>query len=156
VPNLQKSEWADVTTLSGQSGRRDEESQRAGVREVADECTSAVVVSWPAEVDLTNAPQLCEALRSACRGNPVVVVDMSGTIFSDSSGVGALVHAHQLAKASGGELLAVVASPALTRIFAVMGVDRLFRIFASLPEALLAASKSASESGVSHVSKISG
>jgi anti-sigma B factor antagonist len=145
-----------VTTLSGQGGRRDEEPQRAGIREAAGACTSAVVVSWPPDVDLTNAPQLCEALRSACRSSPVVVVDMSGTVFADSSGVRALVHAHRLAKASGGELLAVVASPALTRIFAVMGVDRLFRIFASLPEALLAASESASESGVSHVSKISG
>jgi anti-sigma B factor antagonist len=104
-----------------------------------------VVVSCAAEMDLTNVSELRKALRTACRAGVVVVVDMSRTVFCDAAAVRALVDAHQRATASNGELRVVVASPALTRILAVMGVDRLLRIVSSLPEALSAGLETNSE-----------
>lgn len=145
-----------MTTLSAHADRGEDEPRLAGSQRFADGLAAAVIVTCPAEVDFTNVPQLSEALLTACRSNPVVVVDMSETGFCDSSGVRALVHAHQLARASGGELRAVVASPVLMRILAVMGVDRLFRIFASLAEALATASESAPESWACHASNLPG
>jgi len=40
------------------------------------------------------------------------------------------------AQADGGELRLVVRAPSVLRVFAVTGVDKVFRMFASLPEAV--------------------
>jgi anti-sigma B factor antagonist len=144
-----------VTTLSGRAGPDDEDPRLATVTGLAERCAPAVVVACGAEVDLTNVARLREALLTAHSANPTVVVDMSGTVFCDSSAVRVLVQAHELAAASGGELWMVVTSPALMRIFTVTGVDRLFRIFASLAEALQAAPELAAESGVCRAGNLS-
>lgn len=120
-----------------------------------DGCPSVAVVSCAAEIDLTNAGQLHEALLTACRTSAVVVVDMSGTVFCDASGVRELVHAHERAMAGGGELRVVIATPALMRTLAVLGMDRLLRTFASLPEALRAAAESAARREVCHATSLS-
>jgi anti-sigma B factor antagonist len=97
-----------------------------------------VVVSAPAEIDATNAAELCAALVAACDAGPAVVVDMSQTVFCDSAGIGALVQARHRAVAGGGELRLVVTGASVLRIFAMTGVDQLFPVFASLPGALAA------------------
>jgi anti-sigma B factor antagonist len=104
-----------------------------------------VIVPCAAELDLTNVPALRKALRAARRAGPVVVVDMSRTAFCDASVVRALVEADDRATARRGELWLVVTSPALTRILAVMGVDRRLRIVSRLPEALSTRSETTSE-----------
>lgn len=106
-----------------------------------EECGSVAVVSCAAEIDLTNVPELRAALRTACRVSPVVVVDMSRTLFCDASAVRALLDAQKQATAAGGELRVVGASPELTRILGVLGVDQLFRIAPGRPETLSPASQ---------------
>jgi anti-sigma B factor antagonist len=96
------------------------------------------VVTPPDEIDHENAGQLLEALNSAGSGHATIIVDMTATQVCDSSGIQALVLALKRAQAGGGELRLVMGLPAVRRIFKVTGVDRLVRIFVTLPEAVAA------------------
>lgn len=95
------------------------------------------VVPAPAEIDVTNAGELREAMQSCTDAeHPTLVVDMSDTTFCDSAGVGQLVQAHRQAAAAGGEVRLVIGTARVMRILAIVGVDRVVPIFASLEEAL--------------------
>jgi anti-sigma B factor antagonist len=94
------------------------------------------VVAAPEEIDITNAPELRSALLEAAADGPTLVADMSRTRFCDSSGVHALLAAHKRAQAEGGELLLVVSSDAVLRIFALTGIDHVVPNFTSLDDAL--------------------
>jgi anti-sigma B factor antagonist len=95
------------------------------------------VVAAPEEIDITNAEALRSALlKAAANGHGTLVVDMTQTRFCDSSGLHTLLAAHKRAEAEGGEVLLVMASPAVLRVFAITGVDRMIPNFTSLPEAL--------------------
>ena len=61
---------------------------------------------------------------------------MTQTAFCDSNALNVLVRAGKRAAAGGGEVRLVIREASLLRIFAVTGIDRMFPIFASLPEAL--------------------
>ncbi len=95
------------------------------------------VVAAPEEVDITNAQSLRSALLAvAAKGHSTLVADLTRTQFCDVSGVHALVAAHKQVQARGGELLAVVHSAAVLRVFAITGVDSVIPSFASLDSAL--------------------
>jgi anti-sigma B factor antagonist len=95
------------------------------------------VVVAPEEIDITNAQDLRAALvTAAAGGSTTLVADMTGTEFCDSSGVHALVTAHRRAQAEGGELLLVIRSAAVLRIFTINGVDQVIPSFTSLADAL--------------------
>ena len=95
------------------------------------------VVTAPEEIDITNAPDLRSALlATAADGPATLVADMTRTRFCDSSGLHALLAAHQRAQADGGELLLVISGTAVLRIFAITGIDRMIPTFTSLDDAL--------------------
>ena len=94
------------------------------------------VVTAPEEIDITTAYRLRSALAAAVRGHATVVVDMTRTHACDTAGLHVLVRAHRRALAQGGELRLVAPSPDVRRLFAVTGLDRVIRHFASLDEAL--------------------
>ena len=94
------------------------------------------VVVAPEEIDITNAPELRAALLEAADGPGRVVADMTRTRFCDSSGLHVLLAAHKRAQAQGGELLLVIPSIAVLRIFAITSIDRMIPNFTSLDEAL--------------------
>jgi anti-sigma B factor antagonist len=94
------------------------------------------VVTPPPQIDLTNADRLRRSLTAAAAEHPVVVVDMTANELCDSSGVRALVVAHQRARASGGEIRLVMSGPAARRLFKLTGVDRVLPIFDSMPAAV--------------------
>jgi anti-sigma B factor antagonist len=99
------------------------------------------VVAAPEEIDITNAPELRSALLEAATDGPATLVaDMTRTQFCDSSGLHALLAAHKRAQAAGGELLLVIPSTAVLRIFAITAIDRVIPNFTSLDEALAHAS----------------
>jgi anti-sigma B factor antagonist len=102
------------------------------------------VVGTPEEIDITNAPGLGKSLADAAAGgNGTLVVDMSRTQFCDTAGIHALVAAHRRAAGGGGRLLLVTAGMAVQRIFSITGLDQVIASFASLEEALAAASSGA-------------
>jgi anti-anti-sigma factor len=95
------------------------------------------IVSFPAEIDLTNAAPFGDQLLAAIRpGIAVVIADMSLTRFADSSAVRALLTAHDKAAAGNAELRIVIPSPQVLRALEVLGVTRLLRIYPSLDAAL--------------------
>ena len=95
------------------------------------------VVAAPEEIDITNAATLRAALlQAAVPRNGTLVVDMSRTQFCDSAGLNVLVRAHQRARAEGREVLLVITTVTVLRIFAVTGIDHLIPTFPSLEEAL--------------------
>jgi anti-sigma B factor antagonist len=100
-----------------------------------------VVTTW-GEIDVTNAAGLRVALpEAAAGGHETLVVDMSQTLFCDTAGIQALVSAHKQAQAKGGEVLLVITTAAVLRIFAITGLDGVIPHFGSREEALAAASQ---------------
>jgi anti-sigma B factor antagonist len=98
------------------------------------------VVTTPAEVDISNAGLLREALTSATASSqPLIVVDMSGTEFLDSTGLNVLIRALGHAGDVGSELRLVIGGTALRRILTITGVAGMFRIYETLGQALEAA-----------------
>lgn len=95
------------------------------------------VVAAPDEIDAGNAGALSLAVsETIAHGHATFVVDMTATQFCDSAGLHALVRAHKLARAEGGEARLVITSRAVLRIFAITGVDRVVPNFPTLQEAL--------------------
>jgi len=95
------------------------------------------VVTVPAEVDATNSAEVRQALLAAASQDlPILIIDMSETTFCDSTGVQAIVAAHQQAAATGTRLR-LVATAAL-HILTVIGVDQLIPVYPDLEAALAA------------------
>jgi anti-sigma B factor antagonist len=95
------------------------------------------VVAAPEEIDITNAPELRSALLQAAADRPgTLVADMTRTRFCDCSGLHTLLAAHKRAQAEGGELLLVIPSTVVLRVFAITGIDRMIPNFTSLDDAL--------------------
>jgi anti-sigma B factor antagonist len=96
-----------------------------------------VVVTLPAEIDITNADRIGEELSSAiARGAGIVVADMTGTRFCNSSGISMLVLAHRQAAANHAELRLVVLSTVVLRALKLVRMDCLLPIYPSLDAAL--------------------
>jgi anti-sigma B factor antagonist len=91
------------------------------------------------EVDVHSAPvlqsRLAEILDS---GQQSVVVDLSGLSFIDSTGLGALVQTRNHAQQAGAVLRLVCNSERMLKLFRITGLDTVFEIYATVPEALAA------------------
>jgi len=96
-----------------------------------------VVVTLPAEIDVTNAARIGGELSLAIAdGAGIVVADMTGTTFCNSSGISMLVLAHRQAAAIGAELRLVVPAAAVLRALKLVRMDSLLPIYPSLDAAL--------------------
>ena len=70
------------------------------------ESGSETVVAVRGEVDVYTSPQLRERLDASIEGGSRrIVLDLSGTDFIDSTGIGVIVAAHKRARSSGGEAI---------------------------------------------------
>jgi anti-sigma B factor antagonist len=103
--------------------------------------TTPVVVVLPAEIDVTNSELVHDRLVSAMTpGVGVVIADMTPTTFCDSSGVHAVIFAHEVGAARGVEMrLAVSPEGSVRRVLQLIGVSSVVRVFPSLAEAMAAA-----------------
>ena len=99
-----------------------------------------VVVELPAEIDVTNSDQVYQQLVAALTPNiNTVVADMTATIFCDSSGVHAIMHAYETAGARDVRIrLAVSPSTSVRRVLQLIGVGHLIAVYPTLEEALTA------------------
>ncbi|KID31559.1 STAS domain-containing protein [Prauserella rugosa] len=97
----------------------------------ADRSDDAVFVRAKGEVDLGTVAQLTSALDAACEeATPpmAVVADLSGVTFLASSGLSALVRAHERCQEDGTALRVIVGNRAVLRGFQVTGLDTLLDI----------------------------
>jgi anti-anti-sigma factor len=95
------------------------------------------IVTFPPEIDITNAAGLGASLHSAIRpGVSVVIADMSLTGFCDSSGVRQLAIAHSRATRNLTQLRVVTACTAVLRILHLTGLDQVLDIRPTMDSAL--------------------
>jgi anti-anti-sigma factor len=88
------------------------------------------VMTFPEQVDVSNAGQIREQLLSVInRGAAVVIADMTDTVSCDHAGVDAIGRAYQRALVSGTELRLVVGSEIVRRVLTMSGVDRAVSIY---------------------------
>ncbi len=86
-----------------------------------------VRVTLEGECDLAVSDRLTEVLLDAVRRSPVVVVDLAGLDFLDSSGMHGLVTAHRAARERGGRLEAVNPTGNVALVLDLTGVGTLLR-----------------------------
>lgn len=99
---------------------------------------AAEIVVLPAEIDVTNCDQvLAKLMATLAPGAGLVVVDMTSTVFCDTSGVRALIDAYDRAVTDGiGFRLAIVPEGSVRRVLELTGIIRLLPVYFSLDEAL--------------------
>lgn len=97
------------------------------------------VLAVQGEVDLHSASRLTDRLTAILdAGERSVVVDLSPLAFLDSTGLGALVAARNLAQQTGATLRLVCTSEWLLKLFRITGLDAVFEIFPTVSQALAA------------------
>jgi len=100
------------------------------------------VVAVPAELDLTIANGLREALLGALNAGALgLVVDLTATVFCDSAGITAITRASRRAAATDAAVRLAATSQPVLRVLELVGIDRLIEVYpdvaaalASLPE----------------------
>jgi anti-anti-sigma regulatory factor len=102
-----------------------------------------VVVRLPAEIDITSREQSYDRLYAAlCSGAKVVIADFTATAFCDCGALRRLVSAQRRAAARDAQLRLVIRpGSAVSRIAALMEVDRMVPVYPSI--GLAAAGRSA-------------
>jgi anti-sigma B factor antagonist len=103
-----------------------------------EEVGTACVVRLGGELDLYNAAQVRSALVDACARAPErVIVDLAEVEFIDSTTLGILIETRAKLDHRGGLMLA---APGLEtrRALEISGLDKLFTVHDTVPEALLA------------------
>ncbi|MGV3722444.1 MAG: STAS domain-containing protein [Actinomycetota bacterium] len=96
----------------------------------------APVIHVEGELDLFTADRFRECLRAQLSNSEtVVIVDLSGATYIDSTGLGILLQAAR--KAAGG-LTIVSPRERITRLFRIAGLTSDLKLHSSLPDALAA------------------
>jgi len=91
------------------------------------------------ELDLFAAPELKAAISQALAGESRdLIVDLTQTVFIDSSGLSALMLAMKRAQSLGGRLVVIDAGGSVSRTFRVAGVDQILTIVRTREAALAA------------------
>ena len=94
-------------------------------------------MTLPVEVDISNAGLVRQDLLAVvAQGASLVIADMTATTFCDSAGVTALVRVARQATAQGSGLRLAAGAPAVIRMLALTGVDKLIEVYPSVAAAL--------------------
>jgi anti-sigma B factor antagonist len=106
----------------------------------------ASVIAVTGELDLRTSPQLEERLTRAFNaGAELVILDLRGIEFMDSTGLRVLLTAHQRAHESGRRFALVRGADQVERVLTLTGVRDLLTVV-DAPEELLATGEQSSES----------
>ena len=106
---------------------------------VYSEATGFTVIAVGGEIDVYTAPKLREKLISLVEaGSYQLIVDMEGVEFLDSTGLGVLVGGLKRVRAHDGWIDLVCRQSRILRIFRITGLNRVFDIYDTVPEAVAA------------------
>jgi anti-sigma B factor antagonist len=98
-----------------------------------------IVIAVGGEIDVYSAPRLRERLVSLVEeGSYQLIVDMEDVEFLDSTGLGVLVGGLKRVRAHDGWIDLVCTQSRMLRIFRITGLNRVFSIYDSVPEAIAA------------------
>lgn len=96
-----------------------------------------VIVPLPSEIDVNNSTAAWAGLLDMLDNPGMVIADMTGTTFCDSSGVRMLVIARDRAAASGSTLRIVVSPDGpVARVLSIVGLDSVLPIYGSVGDAM--------------------
>lgn len=85
---------------------------------------------------MANAAELTQAVDAAVAGGaPKVVVDLSGTTFVDSSGLGALITGLRRTRQGGGDLRIAAPTEQVRAVLELTNLDRVLHPYASVEAA---------------------
>ena len=111
-----------------------ESTQRNGV----------AVLTLRGEIDVYTAPRMRQAIVDLVdAGSLNVVIDMDKVDFLDSTGLGVLVEGLKRVRTRGGTLSIVITQDKILKIFDITGLMKAFDVYASVDEAVAAASTGA-------------
>lgn len=86
------------------------------------------VISPVGRLTATGAPQLRATVDEVISGGmPRIVVDLAGTEFVDSSGLGALIGGLKSARLAGGDLRIAATPEAVRKVLKLTNLDRVLR-----------------------------
>jgi anti-sigma B factor antagonist len=96
-----------------------------------------VIIVLPAEIDVTNCDEVFAQLAGALEpGGPLVIADMTSTVFCDTSGVRTLLDAHSRAVSENiGFRVAIPPEGSVRRVLELTGIIRILPVFLGLDEA---------------------
>ena len=98
---------------------------------------ATAILAISGSVDLTTAPSLRDRLAELIDdGRLCIVVDLTGTDFLDSTGLGALVAALKRLRMRSGEIRVVCAAGHVRKVFEITSLDRVFALHDTLEAAL--------------------
>ena len=97
------------------------------------------LITASGELDYHTGPRLRTALEDVpLESGDVLLLDLSGITYCDSTGVSVLAQAYRRAEATGATLALAGAAPSVFRLLTFTGLDRLFRSYDSVQAALSA------------------
>jgi anti-sigma B factor antagonist len=109
--------------------------QTFGVTEHDEGAVFRIAVSG--EVDVATAPTLRDHLYGAIdRNTSLVVVDLLGVTFIDSTALGVLIGARERCQERGTQMRIVLEDARIVKIFEITGLTTMFSIFPTLAEAV--------------------
>ena len=98
-----------------------------------------VVIALRGEIDLNAAPEFQRALNEQVALSPkLIVVDLLHATFLDSTALRVLLEGRRELGERAGEVCIVCQDPTIRKIFAITGLDKLFRFSASVGQAVTA------------------
>ncbi|MGB0747429.1 MAG: STAS domain-containing protein [Magnetospiraceae bacterium] len=100
---------------------------------------AALIVAFEGDVDLDTSRAAREALLTAVKESPLVVVDLSAVPYIDSSGIASLIEAFQKARAEKQTLVLAAVNDKALRALKLARLDKVFTIVDTLDEALATA-----------------
>lgn len=98
--------------------------------------TAGAVVTVEGELDVATAPRLRTGVAAlALAPGGLLVVDLAGVTFCDSSGISALIAARNVAEAAGAGVALAAVPARLSRTFGLIGLADFFPTYPSAADA---------------------
>jgi anti-sigma B factor antagonist len=98
---------------------------------------SAVVMELAGDIDLHSSIELRQHLLSLlAKKPPVIVLNLGGVDFMDSSGLATMVEALQLSRRAGGQIRLVALKQRVRNLLEISRLDAIFKIYTTEAEAL--------------------
>jgi anti-sigma B factor antagonist len=99
--------------------------------------TGATVLKATGRLDMIAAPQFKNLVAAAVNGKKTpVVVDLSGVVFMDSSGLGALISGLRATRQTGSDLRIAGATSQVLSVLKITRIDRIIRPYDDVEAAL--------------------
>jgi anti-sigma B factor antagonist len=101
--------------------------------------TGPCLLSVVGELDYHTAPRLRQVLNELpCASGVAVVIDLSGLVYCDSTGITVLITAYHRTQAARVPLALAGLDPHIAHAFQITGLDRIFTFYDDTDQAMIA------------------